>query len=65
MSIKIKPFLSTRMRETVQANNVLLANRSKPPVPELPGIWEIDYDTSDTIFDIDEVPEHISIMGAV
>ena len=49
--------------ETIQADNVMLANGSKPLVPGLPGIDEIDYYTSDTIFDIEEVPGHLVIMG--
>ncbi|WP_342028021.1 dihydrolipoyl dehydrogenase [Lentibacillus halodurans] len=49
--------------ETIQADNVILANGSKPFVPELPGIEDVDYYTSDTIFNIDDVPEHLVIMG--
>ncbi|ALX49998.1 dihydrolipoyl dehydrogenase [Lentibacillus amyloliquefaciens] len=49
--------------ETIQADNVMLANGSKPLVPPLPGIDDIGYYTSDTIFDIEEVPAHMVIMG--
>ncbi|WP_174614559.1 dihydrolipoyl dehydrogenase [Virgibacillus ihumii] len=49
--------------ESIQAENVILANGSEPLVPNLPGIDNIDYYTSDTIFDIDEIPEHLVIMG--
>lgn len=49
--------------ETIQADHVMLANGSKPLVPGLPGIDEVGYYTSDTIFDIEEVPSHMVIMG--
>ncbi|SEP78040.1 dihydrolipoamide dehydrogenase [Virgibacillus subterraneus] len=49
--------------EKLQANNVILANGSKPFVPPLPGLDTVDYYTSDTIFDISEVPSHMVIVG--
>jgi dihydrolipoamide dehydrogenase len=48
---------------TVQAQNVILATGSKPLVPPIQGIEEVDYFTSDTIFDIAEIPKHMVIIG--
>lgn len=49
--------------EEIKAENVILANGSKPFVPDLPGLNNISYDTSDTIFDIEEIPSHMVIVG--
>ncbi|WP_152657864.1 dihydrolipoyl dehydrogenase [Oceanobacillus sp. CFH 90083] len=49
--------------ENLEAESIILANGSKPFVPSLPGLSEIPYDTSDTIFDIEEVPDHLVIVG--
>ncbi|WP_040982350.1 dihydrolipoyl dehydrogenase [Oceanobacillus jeddahense] len=49
--------------EKLEAKSIILANGSKPFVPNLPGLHEIPYYTSDTIFDIEEVPGHLVIIG--
>ncbi|RDW20694.1 dihydrolipoyl dehydrogenase [Oceanobacillus chungangensis] len=49
--------------EKIQAENIILANGSKPFVPPFPGLEEGSYHTSDTIFDIEEVPSHMVIVG--
>ncbi|ASN04381.1 dihydrolipoyl dehydrogenase [Virgibacillus necropolis] len=54
---------SDRDTQQINADNVILANGSKPFVPELPGLREVDYYTSDTIFDITEVPDRMVIVG--
>lgn len=50
-------------KEEIQAAHVILATGSKPYIPEIPGISDIDYHTSDTIFDLHEVPKRLVIMG--
>jgi dihydrolipoamide dehydrogenase len=50
-------------KEEVHAEKVILANGSQPFVPEIPGLDTISYHTSDTIFDITEVPKRLVIMG--
>src|SRR5690625_3579702 len=42
--------------EEIQANNIILANGSQTIIPNIPGIDDIQVHTSDTIFDIKEVP---------
>ncbi len=49
--------------EKLEAESIILANGSKPFVPNLPGLSDIPYHTSDTIFDIDPVPGHLTIVG--
>lgn len=57
--------ITSDKEETIglKAENVILANGSKPFVPELTGLNDVAYDTSDTIFDIQEVPSHMVIVG--
>lgn len=50
-------------KEMIQGDRILLTNGSKPFVPPVSGLEDIPYFTSDTIFDIEEVPAHIVIMG--
>ncbi|EQB37912.1 hypothetical protein M948_04925 [Virgibacillus sp. CM-4] len=59
-SITVK---SEQEESKLSAEYIILANGSKPFVPELPGLGDIDYCTSDTIFDIKELPEHLVIVG--
>lgn len=47
----------------IKADNVILANGSKPVIPNIPGIHDLEVHTSDTIFDIQEVPNHLVIVG--
>lgn len=49
--------------EKLEAKSIILANGSKPFVPNLPGLSDVPYHTSDTIFDIEEVPGHLTIVG--
>ena len=49
--------------EKLEAESIILANGSKPFVPNLSGLNEVPYYTSDTIFDIEAVPEHLVIVG--
>ncbi|GIO26941.1 dihydrolipoyl dehydrogenase [Ornithinibacillus bavariensis] len=50
-------------KEEIHANTIILANGSQTFVPEIPGLDTIRYHTSDTIFDITEVPKRLVIMG--
>ncbi|MFD2131943.1 dihydrolipoyl dehydrogenase [Pseudogracilibacillus auburnensis] len=50
-------------QETISAKNIILATGSQVFVPPINGLEAIDYYTSDTIFDIKEVPNHLVIVG--
>lgn len=47
----------------VAARKVILATGSKPYVPPIPGLDEVPYHTSDTIFQIDRIPASMTIIG--
>ena len=49
--------------EVIAAEKIILATGSSPIVPPIPGVSEIFYHTSDTIFNITRIPESIVIVG--
>ena len=57
-------------RETVEAEGVryaarrlVIATGSRAGIPPIPGLAEAGYLTNETIFDIDELPRHLIIIG--
>lgn len=50
-------------QEAIKADNIILATGSKPIVPPIPGLQEGNFHTSDTIFDITEIPASLVIVG--
>jgi len=49
--------------EVVRGERIILATGSRPIVPPIPGIEDALYFTSDTIFDIERIPESMVIVG--
>ena len=49
--------------ETIQADKVIIATGSTPSVPPIPGLDSVQYDTSDTIFDLLDIPKSVIIIG--
>ncbi|RMF29035.1 MAG: mercury(II) reductase, partial [Candidatus Nitrosothermus koennekii] len=47
----------------VSADNIIIATGSSPSIPPIEGLDSIDYLTSNTIWQIDELPESIAIVG--
>jgi mycothione reductase len=64
-------FVGTRQVEVVTASGpvriegrqVVIAACARPMVPDVPGLSDSDYMTSDDIMRIDEVPEHLIVVG--
>ena len=50
-------------RQQVRAAHYLVATGSTPIVPDVEGLAEVDYLTSTTAMDLDEVPESLLIIG--
>nr|WP_153735179.1 dihydrolipoyl dehydrogenase [Aquibacillus halophilus] len=50
-------------KETIQAEKIILATGSTPVIPTIEGVNETPYFTSDTIFNIEKIPESIVIIG--
>ncbi|WP_086853213.1 mycothione reductase [Amycolatopsis kentuckyensis] len=56
-------FADGRPDEVLTADKFVLAAGGRPVIPEIPGLDDVDYHTSDTIMRIDELPERIVILG--
>jgi pyruvate/2-oxoglutarate dehydrogenase complex dihydrolipoamide dehydrogenase (E3) component len=50
-------------RSTVKAKQIFINTGTRPLVPDIPGLPEANYLTTSTLLDIQEVPEHLLILG--
>jgi mycothione reductase len=48
----------------VTADQVVLAAGARVSIPDVPGLRDVPFHTSDTIMRIDELPEHLIVYGA-
>jgi mycothione reductase len=55
--------LDTGTGETITADQVVVAAGSRPVVPDIEGLEDVGFHTSDTIMRIDELPERLLILG--
>lgn len=49
--------------QRITAPQILLAAGARPTVPAIPGLEAVPFHTSDSIMRVDEVPEHLIIIG--
>ena len=49
--------------EVLTARNIVIASGARPRVPDIPGLAQLDYLTSDTIWDIREAPRRLLVLG--
>ncbi|MCW9025111.1 MAG: dihydrolipoyl dehydrogenase [Gammaproteobacteria bacterium] len=50
--------------KTLTTKNIVIATGARPFVPKIPGIDEIDYLTSDTIWNLNVLPKKLLVLGA-
>ncbi|WP_034273331.1 mycothione reductase [Haloechinothrix halophila] len=50
--------------ESLTADRIVLAAGSRPVIPEVEGIEDVDYHTSDTVMRIDKLPASVTILGS-
>jgi len=50
--------------QTLTGKNIILATGAKPFVPNIPGLDKVKYFTSDSIWNLDELPENMVVLGA-
>ncbi len=48
---------------SLEAKHVVIATGARPSVPPIPGLEDAGYLTHHTVFDLDEAPRHIGILG--
>jgi mycothione reductase len=49
--------------EVITADQIVLAAGARPMIPDVPGLADVGFHTSDTIMRIDELPEHLLVVG--
>lgn len=49
--------------ETIRADHFILATGSHPVIPDIPGLHEVGYLTNRTLFDLEEIPSSLLIVG--
>jgi pyruvate/2-oxoglutarate dehydrogenase complex dihydrolipoamide dehydrogenase (E3) component len=49
---------------TVKARRFIVATGSSPAVPAIPGLADAPHLTNETVFDLDECPRHLIVIGA-
>ena len=49
--------------ERLTAKNIIIASGGRPAVPPIPGLAETDYLTSDTLWQIEEQPRELLVLG--
>jgi pyruvate/2-oxoglutarate dehydrogenase complex dihydrolipoamide dehydrogenase (E3) component len=49
--------------ETLTARRVILATGAHPLIPPIKGLAQVDYMTYQTLWDLDDLPEHLFIVG--
>ena len=50
--------------ETLTADRIVLAAGSRPVLPDVPGLAEVGYHTSDTIMRLEKLPRRLAIIGS-
>ncbi len=45
------------------AEKILIATGSSTFIPDIPGLKDIDYLTNETLYDLEELPEHLIVIG--
>ncbi|MFI5592956.1 mycothione reductase [Amycolatopsis sp. NPDC051758] len=56
-------FPDGRPDEVLTADKFVLAAGGRPVIPDIAGLGDVDYYTSDTVMRLDELPERIVILG--
>lgn len=49
--------------ETIEADRIFIHTGARPSTPNLPGLETVPYLNSTTIMELDEVPEHLLVLG--
>jgi len=55
--------LDTGTGETITADQVVIAAGSRPVIPDVEGLEDVGYHTSDTVMRLEELPERLLILG--
>jgi len=59
----VSPYSVEVNGNTLTTKNIIIATGGRPRVPGIPGIDQVDYRTSDTLWDIRQLPERLLVLG--
>ena len=59
----VSPWEVTVDGKTITTRNIVIASGARPSVPEIPGLDQLDYLTSDNLWDLNELPEKLLVLG--
>ena len=59
----VKAHTVTVVADTLTAERIFINVGARPYIPGLPGVHEVPYLTSETMMDVDFVPEHLVVVG--
>lgn len=60
----VSPFEVKVNEKILTTKNIIVATGAKPMIPDLPGLDQINYLTSDNIWDIRTLPKNLVVLGA-
>lgn len=50
--------------QVITTANIIIASGASPRIPQIPGLDQINYLTSETIWELEALPQHLLVMGA-
>jgi pyruvate/2-oxoglutarate dehydrogenase complex dihydrolipoamide dehydrogenase (E3) component len=50
--------------EVLEGKRIIIATGSRPMIPQIEGVDEVNYLTNETIFDLDKAPKRLGVIGA-
>jgi len=59
----LSPYEVEVNNKTIRTRSIIIATGARPFVPPIPGLDEIDYYTSDTIWELRELPQRLLVIG--
>ena len=59
----ISPYLVEVAGKQISTRSIVLATGASPNIPSIPGLADIDYVTSDTIWDLEKLPKRFLVIG--
>jgi len=60
----INPWTVEINQQQLTTQNIVICTGAKPFVPDIPGLNEVNFVTSDTVWDIDVLPKKLLVLGA-
>lgn len=59
----ISPFEVSDGESTLRAKRIVLATGSSPAVPDVPGLADVGYRSSENIWELEELPKNLVVLG--